>query len=126
MGNIGRSQMAEAFYNNLTGTQDATSAGVQDVAEKYGYHPTSEIVATMKELDIDVSKQIIKHVVPEMLDNAETIVVLCQKEQCPPEITSRSNVIYRSVDDPFQQSPDKVRDIRDQVKSIVESLIKPR
>lgn len=125
MGNIGRSQMAEAFYNQMTGTQDASSAGVQDVAKKYGYHPTAEIVTAMNEEGIDVSQKLIKHATPEILDNAENIVVLCQKEQCPAEITSRSNVSYRTVEDPFQQSPEKVRAIRDQVKSIVASLINP-
>ncbi len=35
-GNVDRSQMAEAYYNHLTGRDGATSAGIDDVADKYG------------------------------------------------------------------------------------------
>jgi protein-tyrosine-phosphatase len=40
-GNVARSQMAEAFYNNLTNSTNAISAGILDFTpEKYGtqYH----------------------------------------------------------------------------------------
>lgn len=122
--NIGRSQIAEGFYNAKADRKSATSAGIVDSSKKYNGRPRPDVIQVMKELEIDISNQEIKQLTNKIIDSAETIVALCDKEMCPPAITSRTNVIYIPVIDP----PDKdktihvLRNMRDTIKLIVDEL----
>lgn len=118
-GNVGRSQMAEGFYNALVQQDGAISAGIDNVGEKYGYRPTQEIVAVMREEGIDVSGQVVKQLKDEMLGEAKRVVVLCDQEMCPSSVQERENVLFAQVSDPYQMDMDATRQIRDQIKEIV-------
>lgn len=122
-GNVGRSQMAEAFYNQYRGCNQAISAGIQDVREKYHGSPTSDIIQVMLEKGIDVSKQQIKQVNEGMLRQAQQVVVLCDEDLCPNFIISNPNVVFATIPDPFLKSVEDTRAIRDQIEAIVRSLI---
>lgn len=123
-GNIGRSQMAEGFFNELAqGRFVATSAGTIDVAEKYGGHPTKEIVDTMKEKGIDVSPQKIKQVTEDMVKNAKRIVVLCSKDQCPEFVRESTKSVFMYVEDPFGMGVQGTREVRDKVRVVVEGIL---
>lgn len=121
--NVGRSQMAEAFYNFHTNTKDATSAGVEDFRKKYHYRPTVEIIHTMLEKGIDISEQRIDLLNTEMVKRVDRIVVLCDKKLCPQFLLSSGKTIFREVQDPHQQSKVAIRQIRDQIESIILELI---
>lgn len=62
LGNVARSQMAEAFYNKYTNSVAAKSAGVLDYTPAKYVHPTREVIEVMKEEGIDVSNQFVKTV----------------------------------------------------------------
>lgn len=124
-GNVGRSQMAEGFYNHFVGSKTATSAGVDDVASKYGGHPTQEIIAIMLEVGINVSGHTIKQVTPEIVQKATLVVVLCSPAICPSFLlTGDPKVIFEEVLDPYRMDLDTTREIRDHIKNIVLKLIK--
>ena len=55
--NVGRSQMAEAYYNFHTQSSDVRSVGVEDFREKYHHRPTAKIIDTMLEKGINISNQ---------------------------------------------------------------------
>jgi arsenate reductase len=123
-GNVGRSQMAEAFYNDIKEGNTAISAGIVDVAEKYGGHPAQEIIDVMSEKGIDVSRQQIKQLTQDMLFEAAMIIVLCDKEMCPDFlVSSELNILYYKTEDPYQASIDTTRHIRDQIEMLVTELI---
>lgn len=122
-GNVGRSQMAEAFYNHYHGDNQAISAGIQDVREKYHGFPIPEIIQVMHEKGIDVSRQQIKQVNEDMLGEAKRVVVLCDKELCPDFITGKPNIEFVTVPDPFSKSTEDTKIIRDQIEVIVKGLI---
>lgn len=122
--NVGRSQMAEGFFNSLTqGRFLATSAGVVDVVEKYHGHPASEIAAVMQEEGIDVAEQAVKMVTPEMVERAKQVIVLCKPEECPEFVQKSDKTMYIPVEDPFGMGIEGTREVRDRVKQLVESLI---
>lgn len=121
--NVGRSQMAEAFYNFHTHTGDARSAGVEDFRSKYPHGPTDAIVSTMLEKHIDVSNQRVDFLTEEMLNEAEKVVVLCSKRLCPSFVFTSDKVLFREIQDPYQLSDFAVRQIRDQVEAVVLELI---
>jgi arsenate reductase (thioredoxin) len=122
-GNVGRSQMFEGFYNAYSQEGEAASAGIDDVAAKYGGHPTPLIIEVMMEKGIDVSAQEIKQVTEEMVQQAEMIVILCEPEICPPFVIGAMNVVLAEVTDPYLATGDKTRLIRDEIEQIVKDLL---
>lgn len=122
--NIGRSQMAEGFYNHKHGLNSSISAGIVDSTYKYNGRPRPDVILVMKELGIDMDKQRIKQLTKNMLDQADKIIVLCDKKTCPKIVLERTNVSYVKVGDP----PDKdktievLRIMRDKIGQIVEKL----
>jgi arsenate reductase len=122
-GNVARSQMAEGYYNHFTKTNDATSAGVSDTAYKKYPRPVDEVVQVMTEEGIDVSEKKVKKLTQEMVDNAEKIFVLCDKEMCPAFLLDSSKVTFWPIEDPYETSVDNFRKIRDLIKSKIKSII---
>lgn len=121
--NVARSQMAEGFYNSFTHTNEAMSAGVEDFAEKYHFRPTREIVDVMAEKGIDISEQRITVLTPGMCEQVARIVVLCAQELCPSFVLHNPKTEILTVDDPFKQSVERLRYVRDQIETIVKGLL---
>lgn len=122
--NVGRSQMAEAFYNFHTQSNDATSAGVEDFRKKYHHEPTREIIEAMLEKGIDISHQRIDFLTPEMLTKTDQIVVLCSKDLCPEFLLENEKVIFKEIEDPHQRDEKTIQRIRDQIEALVLEFVK--
>ncbi len=123
LGNIARSQIAEAYYNHLTGSDNASSAGVLAFTSiEYG-HPTKEVIQVMKEEGIDVSYNKVKTLTEEMVKNSEKIFVMCTKEECPDFLLNSSKINFWDVGDPFNTNLDNFRRIRNEIKKRVKELI---
>jgi arsenate reductase (thioredoxin) len=122
--NIGRSQMAEGFYNAIHGDNIAISGGLVDSSKKYNGHPRPDVIQVMNEAGIDIRNQRIKQISNDLIEDVDTIVVFCEKEKCPTNITMKDNVLYFHVDDPPDEvkTVDVLRDMRDKIKQIVEQL----
>jgi arsenate reductase (thioredoxin) len=122
-GNVGRSQMAEGFWNHWFSGNSAISAGTDNVGKKYNFQPREDIILAMSERGVDISVHKIKQLAKEMLHDITTIVVLCEKNLLTDFIiTSGLNIIYRQVADPYESSMDDVRQIRDEIESILLKL----
>ncbi|MFH1072683.1 MAG: hypothetical protein V1743_04605, partial [Nanoarchaeota archaeon] len=119
LGNVARSQMAEAYYNHLTGSHDATSAGALDFTPKKYKKLPDEVISVMKEEGIDVSRQKVKTITKPMAALADRIYVLCKKEECPGFLTQSSKVKFWDIPDPFGKSLDEIRKTRDEIKKKV-------
>lgn len=119
VGNAGRSQMAEAFFNHLAeGKARATSAGTNPASE---VSPT--VIQAMNEVGIDISSNRPKKLIMEMLDKADKVITMgCGAENvCPATFVETEDW---ELEDPKGQSIEKIREIRDQIKTRVEKLIK--
>ena len=123
-GNVGRSQMAEAFYNHFTRSKNASSAGVDPTTPKRYAHPTEEIIQVMKEENIDVSEKKIKTVTNEMVKNCDLVFIMCKKGDCPDFLLDHNNITFWNVEDPFEAGKEATRKIRDIIKSRVLSIIR--
>jgi protein-tyrosine-phosphatase len=118
--NSGRSQMAEAFFNqSAEGKAMAISAGTNP-----GSSINPVVVEAMKEIGIDISKNKPKMLTIEMAENADRMITMgCGADAegiCPASIIETEDW---KLDDPHDQSIEKVREIRDEVKSRVIQLI---
>ena len=118
VGNSGRSQMAEAFFNHLAkGKARAISAGTNPAAN---VEPT--VVKVMKEVGIDVSGNKPKPLTPEMIDQANLVITMgCGAEAaCPASWVETRDW---GLEDTKGKPIEKVREIRDQIKARVVQLL---
>jgi arsenate reductase len=117
--NASRSQMAEAFFNQIAeGKAKASSAGTQP-ADKV--NPTA--VEAMREIGLDISRQKPKPLTLEMMEGVERVITMgCGVEAvCPASLVPTEDW---QLDDPEDKPIEQVRQIRDKVKIRVEELIR--
>ncbi|MDD3051810.1 MAG: arsenate reductase ArsC [Candidatus Cloacimonetes bacterium] len=117
-GNSCRSQMAEAFFNRLEGFS-AYSAGTQprEVVN-------NNAVAVMKEIGIDISSNFPKHVDEFLTETFDFVITVCDsaKESCPVFLGKVDMRIHNNFEDPEGQSIEKFREIRDKIKTFVDTF----
>jgi protein-tyrosine-phosphatase len=119
VGNSGRSQMAETFFNHYArGKARAISAGTEPAPSV-----SRTVVEAMRELGIDISKNKPKALTPEMIDRANLVITMgCSAEAACPAIWVETR--DWALDDPKDKPIDKVREIRDEIKTRVMKLLK--
>jgi arsenate reductase len=118
LGNSGRSQMAEAFFNHF-------SAG-RLVAMSAGTRPATSVsrtaVAAMAELGIDISAQQPKPLTQRMIQQADRIIAMgCDVVDSSPTGFHPSE--NWDLEDTQGQPLEKVRPIRDQIRERVLVLL---
>lgn len=124
-GNVGRSQIAEAFYKKLS-EYEAVSAGtnVHEYEEqKVKDNPYGDfVVKCMKEEGIDLSENQRKQVTPEMADEADKIVIMAD-HNIPYYLLDNEKYIIWEVEDPRDKPYESYCETRDKIRSLVEELI---
>ena len=119
-GNVARSQEAAAFYTALTGTRDATSAGIEAIAGK-PIHPL--VLACMAEVGQDMTGCTRKQLSEQMLAGIDQVITFVPPSEIDIEIPKAVNLIYWDVPDPRGKDLDEQRQVRDQIRSKVEALV---
>jgi len=118
--NSGRSQMAEALFNELAGGRmKAISAGTQP-----GERVNPTVVEAMKEIGIDVSGNKPKMLTFEMVEKAQKMITMgCGAEAgaiCPASFIPTEDW---ALEDPKNKPIEQVRKIRDEIRDRVANLI---
>jgi arsenate reductase len=116
--NAGRSQMAAAFFNHLADPSKARalSAGTTP-AERV--HP--EVVTAMLEAGIDLRGATPQRLTDQLAREATILVTMGCDEACP--IVPGVRRLDWPLEDPKDRSPSEVRAIRDEIQSLVASLV---
>lgn len=117
--NAARSQMAEAFFNQLAeGKAIASSAGTRPISE---INPN--VVKVMSEIGIDLSEEKPKLLTLKMLEKADRVVTMgCgMEDSCPASLVPTEDWV---IDDPEGKTLGQVRKIRDEIKTRIENLIR--
>ena len=135
--NVVRSQMAQAFYNHFTKTQNADSAGVN--AEKY---PTAEIptvadfdthlvaknldplaiIDLMREKGIEVGASQRTQLTKDMLCDYDLVVNIANRNQTPDWLKG-DNVVWWKIEDPHAESRELAELACDEIEKRVKKLI---
>lgn len=118
--NAGRSQMAEALFNQLAGGKArAVSAGTQPAEN---VNPVA--VQAMKEAGIDIGGSKPKMLTLEMIESADRVITMgCGDDPaglCPAKIVQTEDW---ALEDPKDKPLAKVREIRDEIKEMVSGLV---
>lgn len=127
-GNVGRSQMAEAIFNNIMdGTRFSTSAGTI-VDDKEGMalkdaKGAENVIESLSILGIDVSNNIRTQLTPEILDECDVAIVMAEPENIPDYLKKSDKVINWTVEDPKGMDLENTIEIRDQIEALVHNLL---
>jgi arsenate reductase len=116
IGNTGRSQMAKGFFNTLSSSKSADSAGMRPED-----HVEPSAIKVMNEVGINISHYKPKKLTFEMNDLFDVIVTMGCFDGCP--LTPQEKTIAWKIEDPKGQSLDKYREVRDTIRNYVEKLI---
>jgi arsenate reductase len=116
--NAGRSQMAAAFFNQLAdpGRARALSAGTQPAKH---VHP--EVVAVMREVGVDLSAAQPVRLTNNLAAGAQLLVTMGCGETCP--VVPGLRRLDWAFPDPKGQPIERVRAIRDDIRTRVQDLI---
>ncbi|WP_437666755.1 arsenate reductase ArsC [Sorangium sp. So ce1182] len=116
--NAGRSQMAAAWFNALSDPSraHAISAGT---APGPRVHP--EVLAAMAEEGIDLSEVKPQRLTDELASQAALLVTMGCGEACPAVPGLRRE--DWPLEDPKGKPVERVREIRDEVRALVEELV---
>jgi arsenate reductase (thioredoxin) len=113
IGNAGRSQMAQAFYEDLGG--EARSAGSQPAVELH-----ANVVEAMHEVGVDISSRRPKGFTDADVEWAEVVVTMGCGDVCP--FFPGKQYVDWNLPDPATMTLDEVRALRDDVKRRVAQL----
>ena len=113
VGNAGRSQMAQAFYERRGGK--ARSAGSRP--EQRLHEP---VVEAMRELGISLEGRSPKPIRTEDVQWAEVVVTMGCGDACP--VFPGKRYVDWSLQDPIGLPVEQVRPIRDEIARLVEDL----
>lgn len=131
-GNIGRSQVARAYFDKLS-QHDSDSAGIlvdEGMAKlnlpsrKLRDVPSQRSVRYIrKEFGVDIAERERRQLAPEMVDEAEFVIVIAAKNRWPDYLNEGEKVIFWDIPDPYGLDDDFAYDVFRQVQHRVEQLV---
>jgi arsenate reductase (thioredoxin) len=116
--NAGRSQMAAAWFNRLT---DPTKARAISAGTDPGPRVHPEVVTAMSEVGVDLSEAPTSRLTSELAQRAQMLITMGCGDQCP--VVPGLKRDDWPLEDPKGKSIARVREIRDEIRQCVETLL---
>jgi protein-tyrosine-phosphatase len=128
--NLGRSQMARAFYNSLVGANTAVSAGT--AANMYqektmgDFKEETRTVRVMREVGLDLASAPRQQLTPELTRDATQIISFLPRNELPPWLKEGTRVQIWQIEN--YPAPDlaAVRRLRNEIATRVHDLVRGR
>ena len=130
--NVGRSQVAQAYFSKLS-QHDSDSAGiaVNELIAKRNLSsrklkdvPDQRSVEYIRrECGVEVSEKERQQLVPTMMDKADLVVVIAERERWPGYLTEGGKVVFWDIPDAVGQPDAFAYDVYRQVQRRVEQLV---
>src|SRR6266496_3915498 len=130
--NVGRSQVAEACFKTLS-QHECDSAGIavneriaamKLASKKFKDYPNqSSVQYIRREFGVDIGEKERQQLVPEMIDTADLVIVIAEKERWPGYLKEGAKVVFWDIPDPAGQADDFAYDIYREVQRRVEQLV---
>ena len=130
--NVGRSQVAEAFFKNRS-RHDCASAGIA-VDEKVAQMkaPSKKLKDDViqrsvefirRQVGIDVGEKERQQLLPEMIDAADLAIVMAAKAQWPGYLIEGGKVVFWDIPDPGGLAEGPAHDVYGEVGRRVDQLV---
>jgi len=130
--NVGRSQVAQAYFQKLS-QHESDSAGIAVneliVQRNLPSRKLKDVIDQRsvgyigREFGIDVSERERQQLVPAMLDAADRVIVIAEKERWPGYLQEGGKVVFWDIPDAVGQPDDFACDVFRQVQRRVERLV---
>ena len=117
--NAGRSQMAAAWFNMLA---DPAKARAISAGTDPGPRVHAEVVAAMSEVGVELAHASTSRLTNELAGQAQVLVTMGCGDQCP--IVPGARREDWPLEDPKGKPIERVRDIRDKIRGLVETLLR--
>jgi len=115
--NAGRSQMAAALTHHLSGGKVLVRSAGSAPADQIN----PAVVEVMREIGLDLSQEFPKPLTNEVVRAANVVITMGCGDACP--LYPGKKYEDWEVEDPAGQPPEKVREIRDDIRGRVEGLL---
>ncbi|GGX42072.1 arsenate reductase ArsC [Streptomyces chryseus] len=116
--NAGRSQMAAAWLSHLAGDR----VEVRSAGSNPGKAVNPAAVEAMAEVGIDISAQTPKILTVDAVKESDVCITMGCGDTCP--VFPGKRYLDWQLEDPAGQGVEAVRPIRDEIKVLIEGLIK--
>ena len=116
--NAGRSQIAAAWFNALV---DRSKARAVSAGTDPGPRVHPEVITAMREVGVDLTGASTTRLTPELAGQAEFLVTMGCGDQCPYVPGARRD--DWPLEDPKGKPLERVREIRDEIRGRVQTLI---
>lgn len=118
--NVGRSQVAEAYFNHFSKKNKAISAGVED----HGRDGMSKDMKTLLAQEgISTENQMPKLLTEEMVNIADRIFLMCSARSCPTYLIDSGKTQVWDIEDAKDKDIHTKKIIKNQIKEKVIKLI---
>lgn len=117
--NAGRSQMAAAFFNALA---DPARARAVSAGTNPGPHVHPEVLTVMRDIGLDLSNARPQKLTEDLARDASLLVTMGCGDKCP--YIPGLKIDDWPLPDPKGQPPERVAQIRDEIKGRVEALVR--
>ncbi len=130
--NVGRSQVAQAYFNTLS-QHDSASAGiaVDELIVKRNLSSRKlkdvrdprSVEYIRREFGMDIAEKERQQLMPAMLDTADLVIVIAEKERWPGYLKEGGKVVFWDIPDAVGQPDAFAYDVFRQVQRRVERLV---
>lgn len=117
--NAGRSQMAAAWFNALA---DKSKAQALSAGTNPGTRVHPEVLQAMREVGIDLEGSTPRKLTDELASEASILITMGCGEQCP-HVPGLRHLDW-PLEDPKGKPVERVREIREEVKGLVQDLVR--
>lgn len=115
--NAARSQMAQAFFNKMSGGRHESISAGSNPSDRVN----PDAVRVMVEIGIDLDDSRPKKLTEEMIEQADLVVTMgCGEDVCP---IVPMKIVDWDLEDPSGKSLGEIRAIRDEIHDKVRQLI---
>ena len=129
--NVGRSQVAEALFNQISG-EPAISAGTVADAIVERTNPASRslkdggssAITYMNEQGVDISESLRDQLTPQMVQDADKVIVMADEDNWPDYLRNSGKVVVWTIEDTRGMDPDSARPLYDEIKRRIQDLVK--
>lgn len=132
--NVGRSQMAEAFFNRQSrhrgvsaGTQVGDQAG-QNLRDRSRVPAASSTPGNMlrimqEEEGLDLYHNLRKQLTPDLVDRADRVIVMCETDPYPAYLSNNPKVTFWNIPDLYGAPYTSVQQLKEELKRHIEQLV---
>ncbi len=133
MANIGRSQVARACFDQLS-QHDSDSAGIgvdriiasRNLSSRKLKDSSNgrSVEYIRKAFGVDISDSERQQLTPEMVDEADLVIVIAEKNSWPDYLQEGGKVVFWDIPDPYGHDDNFAYDMHRRVQDRVEQLVK--